>query len=848
MTSAPPVRTTSGTETRTTPPAGSAPSTLIQGVALLAGGLLTACAATGPSRDPGPLLGRRPASALPGPRAEVDGEHYLLELELLPTTRSIRGRTTLRARVIAPALDEVRLDLVDLTVDGVEDEEGRPLAFRTDAEGVVVTLGETLGQGDPLALAVAYHGVPNRGLWYAPGPDPDHCFTQGECEDARRWFPCIDHPSDRATSELVVTMPATWTSVAGGVRLSRELEAGRAVERWVHHAPHPAYLETLVAGELVTVEDEGEVPIQYVGPVRTAPLLQPSLEATPGVLAFLGKLTGRAYPYAKYATCAVDGFPFGGMENTSATTITTAALCDHRGRVDGGPEGLVVHEAAHQWFGDLLTCADWDEIWLNEGFATYCTHLWFEATRGRDELLVRARGLMAAAAAAERRALRPMVHDVCVDPMDLFFSGHAYQGGAARLHHLRFVLGDEAFFRGVRSYVGAFENRAVHTEDLRACLEQASGLDLEQHFDQWLHAPGVPRFRVDWSWKDGTLTVALAQTQRAEGGVPGAFVTPAELEWRTNDGLRRERIVVDRRRMEVELPCGEEPLWVRFDPHRWIPCELEAEVDTETALRLAAEAPDPGGRLDGLALLGARVESMDEGYRRACLDLAARRLAADPVREVRSAAAALLGGARTAGARDLLRASALELDDPAVRAACLDALRAFTPDTDLFDLAQRAFLAAPSWAVCGAALRLGAAADAERAGSWFEELSAGPGLLQVDGPSAPLAQALAGACTDLSPEWARRLLDAWLLEEGTPPLARVAALQTLTPQLFGDPALVRAVIALLEHDDPRVTRAAVQALASIGTDAALEALASHYPGTASPRERRAIEALFPFAE
>ena len=843
MTRPPAIRSTSRASARTILPAAPTRARLLGIAATLVPGLalLTACVAPAPGRDPGLLRGRRPASALVGPRAEVDGEHYLLELELLPGTRSIRGRATVRARVVAPALDEVRLDLVDLTVDAVEDEEGRPLAFRTDAEGVVVALGETLRQGDPLALAVAYHGVPNRGLWYAPGPDPDHCFTQGECEDARRWFPCIDHPSDRATSELVVTMPATWTSIAGGVRLSRDVEAGRAVERWVHHAPHPAYLETLVAGELVTVEDDGEVPIQYVGPVRTAALLQPSLGATPGVLAFLGKLTGRAYPYAKYATCAVDGFPFGGMENTSATTITTAALCDHRGRVDGGPEGLVVHEAAHQWFGDLLTCADWDEIWLNEGFATYCTHLWFEATRGRDELLVRARGLMAAAAAAERRALRPMVHDVCVDPMDLFFSGHAYQGGAARLHHLRFVLGDQAFFEGVRSYVGAFENRAVHTEDLRACLERASGLDLEQHFAQWLHAPGVPRFQVGWSWDDGILTVSLVQTQPSEGGVPAAFVTPAELEWRTADGLRRERILVDRRR-------AEEPLWVRFDPHRWVPCELAMEVDTATALLLAAEAPDPGGRLDGLALLSERVESMDEGYRRACLDLASRRLGADPVREVRVAAAGLLGGARTAGGRDLLRASALEADDPAVRAACLDALRAFTPDSDLFDLAQRAFLLAPSWAVCGAALRLGVAADGARAGRWFEELVAGPGLLQVDGPSAPLAQALAAACTNLAPEVARRLLGAWLTDEGTPPLARVAALRTLTPLLVGDPALDRAVIALLEHDDPRVTRAAVQALASIGTEAALEALASHYPTTASPRERRAIEALFPFTE
>lgn len=807
------------------------------------------------------LEGRRSEAPLPGPRLELDAEHYRLELELLPEQRAVRGRTTLRARALADGLEAVRLDLVGLEVSGVWDGEGERLDWEADARGLVVRLRRPLAAGAPVALQVAYEGRPNRGLWFAPGPEPDHCFTQGECEDARRWFPCLDHPSDRATSELVVTMPSSWTSMAGGLRLGRTVEGERAVERWAHHSPHPAYLETLVAGELAVVDHVSkealqpppEVPVQYLGPLRTAALLQPNLGMTPDVLRFMGELTGRAYPYPKYATCAVDGFPFGGMENTSATTITTASLCDHRGRVDGGPEGLVVHEAAHQWFGDLLTCADWDEIWLNEGFATYCTHLWFERTQGEDELLVRARGLMAAAVAAEERVHRPMVHGQCVEPMDLFFSGHAYQGGAARLHHLRFVLGDDAFLRGIRSYVGAHENRAVHTRDLRACLEAASGRDLGRHFEQWLHSPGVPRFALSWRWSGGVLRARVAQTQEAVGGTPAAFATPIELEWRTAAGLKRVRVQVEAREQEFELECADEPLWVRLDPHRWVPSSVETELDLETALLLAAEAPDPAGRLDGLELLTARVEQMDEGYRRAALDVAARRLEADPVREVRSAAAALLGSARTAGSRDLLRASALGADEPAVRAAALDGLRSFTPDSDLFELAQRAFVLAPSWSVCGAALRLAVAADGERAARWFRELQRAPGRLEVDGPSAPLAQHLAGACGALPQAAAWELLGSWVLgaaegRDGVPPLARIRALEVLTPQLAARPSLRAAAEALLGDHDPRLSRAAVQALVEVGDEAARRALSVYYPRTASPRERRAIEGLFPAGE
>ena len=208
----------------------------------------------------------------------------------------------------------------------------------------------------------------------------------------------------------------------------------------------------MAAGEFVELSGEWEgLPLSWLSEARYAPWINESLAETDDALAFLTELTGVPYPYDKYSQVCVENFPFGGMENISATTLTASALLDERGLKDDPATGLVVHEAVHQWFGDLLTCKEWSEIWLNEGFATYFTNVYFERTRGSDDFRVRMRKAQAQYMKGDSGSKRrPIVHDVYRDPMDLFFGGHTYQGGATRLHLLRSVLGDDDFFAGVK--------------------------------------------------------------------------------------------------------------------------------------------------------------------------------------------------------------------------------------------------------------------------------------------------------------------------------------------------------------------------------------------------------------
>ena len=464
-----------------------------------------------------------------------DVAHYRLDVELFPERRAIDGECSIRFIAVRDELESVEFDLEGLRVLAARDARGAELGFE-QAEGAVrVTLASPLSAGEFHEVSIAYSGQPAKGIWFAGGGEvPTHVFTQGECEDSRWWFPCVDIPSERATHELTVTMPANWISVAAGARLDSVTRDGRRTDRWRNTDPHPAYLTTLAAGTFVQMDGEWNgIPLSWLAEERYQEWLEPSLAETDDALAFMSDLTGVPYPYEKYSQVCVENFPFGGMENISATTLTASCLLDHRGLMDRPATGLVVHEAAHQWFGNLMTCKEWSQIWLNEGFATYFTNVFFERANGEDDFRIRMRDAQDQYTAADRGSeRRPIVHDVYKDPIDLFFGGHTYAGGATRLHLLRSVLGDEAFFAGVEHYTRVNRNQSVETTDLRDAFEEVSGVDLDWFFETWLESPGYPEFEVSWRYDEdaGQVLVTIDQVQAIGDGTLAAYRTPVNIE------------------------------------------------------------------------------------------------------------------------------------------------------------------------------------------------------------------------------------------------------------------------------------------------------------------------------
>jgi len=777
------------------------------------------------------------------PRVEpIDLEHYALDLRLLPETRSIEGTCTLRFAVAAGSVDELELELEGLSVRSVTDGRGRPLVFDHDAGELEIDLPQDLLADDLGEVVIAYGGQPAKGLWFVEDERGAvrHVFTQGECVDSHWWFPCLDYPADRATSEIRVTMPRDWVSVAAGERID-SVEAGpERTDHWRMTTPHPVYLTTLCAGEFQVVEDAWDgVPLQYVADPRFGGWMQDSFGETDEILEYFSELTGKRYPYAKYAQTCVGNFPFGGMENISATTLTENTLTDALGQRDRTSHGLVAHEAAHQWFGDLLTCADWSEIWLNEGFATYLTHLYYEHSRGVDEFRVRMRDAQNSYTAADVGLdRRPTVHDFYKDPFDLFSDGKAYAGGAARLHLLRFELGDEDFFEGIRLYVSENEGRAVRTGDLQAALETVSKRELDGFFEQWLYGAGYPELDVRWSWDETLRQVELTveQVQGTKRGTPATFRFPVEVEVRNAAGRQTTRIEVSRRRQTFTLPSVSRPIWVRFDKHSWLPARTVSHKTASEWIAIAAEDDDVNGRRDAVDALG-RYLAKEEDPAQAGLFRTAilRRLRDDSSEAVRLEAVEAFTRNLDADTAHFLARAAREDGSALVRASALRGLRGAGEDAEHAALAREEFEAGYSWEVRIAAAGLLAAADPAAAHDWLLERT------DMPSPHAVLRAGLVEVLATLPDQRVLEELMSLAGREDLHPATRRAAVRGIGRRGRGDAAARELLLGMLDVSNYRLRQDVIDALGSFPHASVLNRLRRELEVSVHSRERRKLE-------
>jgi aminopeptidase N len=435
------------------------------------------------------------------PDRTCDIVHIALTLHLDIAQQTLRGTCATTVRGTSALVASVGLDAVDLHITQVRQAGGKPLRFDYDSQRLVVHLEPDLRSGEETTIEVDYSVTrPRLGLYFitpdAAYPEkPVQVWTQCQDEDARYWFPCFDAPNEMATTEITVTVPQPYFALSNGtLRATRRDDAAQTLTyHWVQEQPHATYLMTLVVGEFAErTEMVDGLPVQwYVTPGREADG-QRAFGDTPAMVRFFSSKIGVPYPWPKYAQVAVSDFVFGGMENTSATTQTDLTLHDERAHVDFSSNGLVAHELAHQWFGNLLTCKHWSHAWLNEGFATYFDALFHEHHKGQDEF----RYLMYENAQEyfredAERYRRPLVTNVYQEPIDLF-DRHLYEKGALVLHMLRYVLGEEMFWRSITQYVSMHRHQVVETVDLERAIEIATGRNLQAFFKQWVYQGGYP--------------------------------------------------------------------------------------------------------------------------------------------------------------------------------------------------------------------------------------------------------------------------------------------------------------------------------------------------------------------
>ncbi len=647
------------------------------------------------------------------PARQYHLEHLKLDLAFDWDARSVAGTATETLTPLLPGLESLvfnaaGLDIHQVRVNGAE----RPFALDPQAQTLTVKLDRPYGPADRIEAAIDYAAHPAGGLYFV-GPDkaypnkPQQIYSQGESDLNRFWFPVWDSPNDRASTEVLATVKPPLEVVSNGKLVEvKDLPDGRRTWHWSMEVPHASYLLSVAIGDFGKVSQTWNgIPVDaYVpkGP-KAEEEGRRSFEMTPDVLDFYSKVTGHPYPYAKYAQTVVVDYMWGGMENISATTQTSRTLHDARAALDFTSEGLVAHEAAHQWFGDLVTCQDWSNAWLNEGFADYFTALYAGHAHGQDELDAQLDDYRRSYLREDaNRYRRPIVTHRYVDSFAMFDS-HTYAKGALVLHMVRFLAGDDGWWKGIRTYLDRFAGHSVTTHDFQEAMEDATGVSLGPLFDQYVYGAGHPELKVRWDWQPEThqvhLEIRQTQEQTAETGF---FSFPLEVALVGDKATSVRRLPVAARALQdLYLPSDERPRTVVLDPKGWILKTVDFDKPAaEWAVQLATATNLPA-RLEALRALGA-VGGTD------AVAALGRALREEPFYVSRQEAAKALGAIGGDAALEALRPGLADKDSR-VRSDAIESLEHFPTHTELIPLLRRALEQEESYYVrAGAATALGA--------------------------------------------------------------------------------------------------------------------------------------------
>lgn len=773
---------------------------------------------------------------------DFDLHHLRLELRLDVANRAITASAIQTFTPLRDGLTTLRLDAVALDIKTVVDHANKPLSWSQRGDHLDIELDHARAIGVRFEVRIDYAARPRVGLFFvAPDPSypdkPTTVWSQGEMEDTRHWIPTWDYPNDRTTTEILATVPEAWTAVSNGrlVSVTSHPEDNTRTFHWSQETAHVTYLISLVAGEMEVSEetDENGVLLQYYVPRGQAAFVERSFKNTPRMMKFFASFTGVAYPWAKYAQVVVPDFTFGGMENTSATTLTDRTLHDDRAHSDYQSEGLVAHELAHQWFGDLVTCRSWAHLWLNEGFATYLDALWAEHDLGADEMAMNLLEKEDAYFEQDQEDWRrPILEKMYTDPSDLF-DRHAYQKGARVLHMLRNTLGDADFRRGVSAYLTRNRDRVVETDELRFALEDATGRSLGWFFDQWVLKPGYPELAVEANY-DATAALVALRVRQAQSTMDGTphFRLPMTVRVWTAGGMKDFAIQFSASDQVVYLPSSEPPTGVLIDPGHALLMRVTLDSPDSWLKTQIEQSPAAIDRITAIRALATRTSPV-------AIELLAGSLASDPFWGVRAEAAKSLGKTRSSAALRPLVA-ALADGDSRVRRGAAEGL-ATLKNREAVPALLRALGDDASYYARGEAAK----ALGQIGGDGVYDPLVGA-LTQESHNDIVRSKAFEGLA-ELGDKRAIVVAAKWSAY-GRPPKAREAAIKALGKLGKGD-AKVRLELETLLAADPYIwaRQSAIKALKTLGDAAAIPALEkaarNELDGRLRREARRSADAL-----
>jgi aminopeptidase N len=749
---------------------------------------------------------------------DYDLQHSKIVLRFDVDQRKVIGDVTHSLSVLKEGTKQLDFDSVGLTIQSVTVNKAAA-KFETKDNKLMVPLPRGARIGEKFEVEIKYEGKPSKGAYFILR-DKDYpkqaqqIWTQGESEDTRNYLPTYDYPNDRLTTETILTVPADWLTVANGKLISTK-DAGNGMKTWTwqESLPSSTYLITVVAGEFDEVKDTWRgKPVTYYAPRGRGDRLKINYERTPQMMELFSKKLGVDYAWEKYAQVMVDEFVAGGMENSSATTNASSSLVHPKlaHEFATGQDPLISHELGHQWFGDLVTCKDWGDIWLNEGFATFMETLWSENHFPKEQSEYERWENIREWFGQQDLWTKPIVRHDFQDSSE--FDGNAYGKGGLTLYMLRHQLGEDAFYRGLKHYLEVNRGKNVVTADLVKAIEDETHINVDQFFTQWVYGAGAPKFDLSYAYDDAKhqVVVKVKQTQKVEGKV-GLFRVPTEVEIRTAAGSKSYPITVSKAEEAFALPAESAPLMVLFDPGGHILKTAEFHKEKKEWIYQLKNGAALADRADAAEAL-AKVK--DDAEVDAALGEALR---TEKDWGVKATVADALGGRKNAAAaKELLRGLDLA-SEPWLRNRIVAAMGNFQGNAEIAAKLEIVAKEDTSFRARGAALQSLGKIKAPNA---LETLNA---AVAGDSPDNFLRNAALRAMGNLGDDKAVPTVKEWILP-GKPIETRQSAIYSLARLQKGDKDLTQQLAGYLKEPRAPLRFSVIYGLGERGDTAAIPAL------------------------
>ncbi len=540
----------------------------------------------------------------PSQKRDFDLLHTNLDVRFDWEKQQVLGKANLKLKPYFYPQQVLKLDAKNFIIHKVQLKKGAALTYDYDGQVLTIQLDKKYQSTEEINIAIDYTAKPterdkiggsaaitsDQGLFFinhdgSNPTKPQQIWTQGETEHNSRWFPTIDKPNERCTQETYVTVAEKYKTLSNGLLLSSTSNGdGTRTDYWKMDQAHAPYLFMLAIGEFAIVKDKWrDIELLYYVEPEYEAYAKNIFSNTKEMLDFFSTRLGIEYPWQKYAQVVVRDFVSGAMENTTAVIFGEFVQLTERELIDNHNERIIAHELFHHWFGNLVTCENWANLTMNEGFANYSEYLWLAHQYGADEgdyhLFGELQGYLGS---IRRGGIHPLIYYGYKDKEDMF-DAHSYNKGGLVLHMLRNYLGDDAFFAGLKRYLKTHQYTDVEVHELRLAFEDVSGEDLNWFFNQWYLSAGHPELTIDYVYDAVAkkIHIDVEQTQDPDRSIP-IFELPFAIDIYVGKAMPvRKMVSMTERKQRFSFDAMLEPSLVNVDAEKVLLCEKKDNKSEE---------------------------------------------------------------------------------------------------------------------------------------------------------------------------------------------------------------------------------------------------------------------------